>query len=959
MYFRSRRPAVLAGILLLFSILTAVFVTAQGFFDQPKSGEFTLFKVMIESRAEAEILERLPVDPVVRIKGGYLVLADAENSAALAESGLKSEFIESGLNRGKLALDMSLDQRNGARFQVVYKESGLVLLRITEGYRIAPDGLDQIAGLGDGPVRVVFDEPRNFDARGLKDGMDLETLIAMIEQDSLESYVGTLQQFAPRVTGSAADYASRDWVYDKFVEFGYDSVVLDEFTYSGNAVQNIIAYKVGTTYPDHHIVVGGHKDAVSGSPGADDNGSGTAGVLEIARVLKDIPTEMTFIFICFTGEEQGLNGSWHYADEAAARGDSIVMMLNMDMIGYEGNTDNVKVYHGSDLTWPNLWLDLADSLSTGMNGVLSGTITASDHYPFQQNGYDVVFLIEYNFSDVYHTPNDDTTHMDFSYMRRIIQASLATAYQTQLLYIPTPGLTFNYPGGIPESAYPGSSTSFQIQIDGSSGGTVIPGSGILYYRPYGGTADSVLMTDLGSGLYEAVLPAYACEDQFVEFWVGADEAGTGRHYDGGPGSPHSVPVATAVVTAYHESFESGTGWTYSGGLWAIGAPTGNGGDHGGPDPSFAYKGMKSLCYNLNGDYTNGMPEYHATSGMIDCTNISNTKLFFRRWLGVEQPLYDHAYVRVSSNGTSWHTIWTNDETIYDGEWAYCEYDISSYADGQQIYIRFTMGVSDGAWIYCGWNIDELKVVGYQCDQAQISITTEDVPDWTTGMNYSEQLEASGGIGELTWSDVNGDLGGTGLVLTSGGLLWGVPSDAGPISFTAKATDEGLNFTEKVFSFTINPPLELMTTEIDGGIEGSIYSFTLQYSGGTGPMNWSDLNDDLDGTGLGLGPDGEISGTPIMHGEVEFTAEVEDISGATDSQFLTLSIAPNYICGDLDENGEVNILDIVFFIDFKYKDGPEPGVLEAADVDGNLEVNILDIIYLIDYKFKDGPEPACP
>jgi hypothetical protein len=85
-------------------------------------------------------------------------------------------------------------------------------------------------------------------------------------------------------------------------------------------------------------------------------------------------------------------------------------------------------------------------------------------------------------------------------------------------------------------------------------------------------------------------------------------------------------------------------------------------------------------------------------------------LKFWRWLGVEQPAYDHAYVRVSNNGSSWTTIWENNVETTDSSWGLQEYDISSVADGEStVYIRWTMGTTDSSWQYCGWNIDDVEI----------------------------------------------------------------------------------------------------------------------------------------------------------------------------------------------------------------------------------------------------------
>jgi hypothetical protein len=117
-------------------------------------------------------------------------------------------------------------------------------------------------------------------------------------------------------------------------------------------------------------------------------------------------------------------------------------------------------------------------------------------------------------------------------------------------------------------------------------------------------------------------------------------------------------------------------------------------------------------YNLSGDYENDLPERHLTTTALDCSGYAGIKLAFWRWLGVEQPSYDHAYLRVSNNGSDWQTIWQNSGEVSDGAWVYQEFDISSAADDQEtVYIRWTMGTTDSAWQYCGWNIDDVQIIG--------------------------------------------------------------------------------------------------------------------------------------------------------------------------------------------------------------------------------------------------------
>ncbi len=156
-------------------------------------------------------------------------------------------------------------------------------------------------------------------------------------------------------------------------------------------------------------------------------------------------------------------------------------------------------------------------------------------------------------------------------------------------------------------------------------------------------------------------------------------------------------------------FESDPGWTTEAD-WEFGQPEGSGGEHGYPDPTSGYTQNYVYGYNLQGDYPNNLAEKHLTSTAIDCSNWYGVQLKFMKWLGVESPQYDHAYVRVSNDGVNWVTYWANTAEITDNSWTPVEIDISDLADQQQhVYIRWTMGTTDVGWRYCGWNIDDVQL----------------------------------------------------------------------------------------------------------------------------------------------------------------------------------------------------------------------------------------------------------
>jgi len=97
---------------------------------------------------------------------------------------------------------------------------------------------------------------------------------------------------------------------------------------------NVIGVRTGTKKPAERVVVSAHYDSVLGCAGADDNGSGVAGTLEAARVLSLQPHDRTLVVACWDEEERGLIGSTAYVTRAKAAGESIVLALVFEMIGY-------------------------------------------------------------------------------------------------------------------------------------------------------------------------------------------------------------------------------------------------------------------------------------------------------------------------------------------------------------------------------------------------------------------------------------------------------------------------------------------------------------------------------------------------------------------------------------------------------------------------------------------------
>lgn len=544
-----------------------------------------LYRIRVASPAAADHFNQVNLQPISRLLDGYLVLADAPAAAALAEE-LGAELIARDISINELAFDLRPDRKNVDQYPLLFEDGAVRLYRVPTDLLTTSRVQLDLAPATILRAAISFTETRPINRKAIVAGADLDSLIALVRQDSLQAYVSRLQAFGQRVTGTDSNYAAQVWTRAKFQSFGYDSVYYDTFTTSiyglPKVVRNVVAVKLGTRFPDRYIVVGGHQDAVPGSPGADDNGSGTAGTLEIARVLAGIESYVSIVFIAFDGEEQGLYGSNHFADAAGARGDSIEFMLNMDMIAHYQNSNQANLYSGPDLSLTNLWTQLADSL-VGISATFAGVANNSDHAGFVNNGYTAVFVHEYVFSTVYHSSNDNMTYMNFNYMTKMVKASLATVY-AGMLNVSAPAFEFVYTPGAPEYLFAGKDTTIALTLVSKNNAAAVPGSGRLHYSINSGVYLETPLTELALGEYQLTLPSLDCGDT-LRFYVTIEETSIGQIADRSALAPYQPVTVTETAVTFADNFQSDLGWTTevlgaTAGTWQRGVPVN--------DPSWAY-----------------------------------------------------------------------------------------------------------------------------------------------------------------------------------------------------------------------------------------------------------------------------------------------------------------------------------------------------------------------------------
>ncbi|WP_295587327.1 M20/M25/M40 family metallo-hydrolase [uncultured Lamprocystis sp.] len=283
-------------------------------------------------------------------------------------------------------------------------------------------------------------------------------MISQVTTATLNSYVSRLTGITPvTIAGSTYSMLTRNtdsgtpiskatrYVYDQLTALGL-AVEYQDWSDEdeGYASRNVVGELTGLGSPDQIVLITAHLDdmpASGNAPGADDNASGTAAALLAARIMTGYRFERTIRFVFFTGEEQGLLGSWAYADSVAD--EEIVSVLNMDMMAYNTPLSKPTVrLHIRPRNNPGYAADLAIAKQFaavvkdyGLSSALVAVTTAdgddaSDHSSFWDQGFAAILAIEDDrddFNPYYHTRSDTLSRFDLAYFRAFTQASVGTA----------------------------------------------------------------------------------------------------------------------------------------------------------------------------------------------------------------------------------------------------------------------------------------------------------------------------------------------------------------------------------------------------------------------------------------------------------------------------------------------------------------------------------------------------
>lgn len=237
---------------------------------------------------------------------------------------------------------------------------------------------------------------------------DVQALVDKISIDSIMSYIQHMEDYGTRRYDAPQAVEAANWIKHKYESWGLEANVENFTEYSwwyGNInSSNVIAIQLGTEKPDEFIVCGGHYDSVNwndgdAAPGADDNATGTAGVMEIARIFSQYEFERSIIYCAFGAEEIGLCGSAAYAEKCRQENKNILGYFNIDMSGYlqDGLETLISlIYPSAAAPLANFYVDVLETYFEGtqyerLSGLSFGD---SDHTSFNQNGYMGIYPFE-------------------------------------------------------------------------------------------------------------------------------------------------------------------------------------------------------------------------------------------------------------------------------------------------------------------------------------------------------------------------------------------------------------------------------------------------------------------------------------------------------------------------------------------------------------------------------------
>jgi len=284
--------------------------------------------------------------------------------------------------------------------------------------------------------QVVFDVADRAALKTVSDSA-VQAVVDRLSRQTLEAALTHLTSLPTRLSTSPQYGQVSTWARKTLGNLGY-RVRFQKIAVGGKSSRNVIAERPGQAPHGSRgvVVVTAHLDSINlaggagaPAPGADDNGSGSAGLLETARILADSDGRNDLRFILFGGEEQGLFGSRRYVETlSAAERARIRAVVNMDMIGSLNSSTRSVLLEGAPVAQRVMdGLGRAAATYTALTVERSLNPFASDHVPFIDAGIAAVLTIEGadNANTAIHSQRDTLDRITYNFALEILRMNVA------------------------------------------------------------------------------------------------------------------------------------------------------------------------------------------------------------------------------------------------------------------------------------------------------------------------------------------------------------------------------------------------------------------------------------------------------------------------------------------------------------------------------------------------------
>jgi aminopeptidase YwaD len=261
-------------------------------------------------------------------------------------------------------------------------------------------------------------------------------VVSQVSQSNVLNNLTEFENLGVKRRGTTPLQNTLNWLKAEYLSYGYTAAQMQEYSFTNGSAtcKNLVVTKVGTLYPNTYIILCGHYDTIAGK-GTNDNGSGIATIFEVARLLRNIPTEYSIKFINFSGEEDGLIGSQHFVSTVVNATNpkmDIKLVFNIDEVGGRADMINDTITCERDTSSPTSnnaasnditnelinCVELYSPLNTFLNYAY-----ASDYMPFEDNNEIITGFFERNQTPHRHTATDLLINMDPVYVYNIAKAA--------------------------------------------------------------------------------------------------------------------------------------------------------------------------------------------------------------------------------------------------------------------------------------------------------------------------------------------------------------------------------------------------------------------------------------------------------------------------------------------------------------------------------------------------------